>query len=359
MRRFTVSLIVLAAVGLLWGCGDDGDGNGTGNGDTGASRLVVNTTAGAPSVSDPNDNIWTGVDSVTLEVKSTGDFSAKAGESAAIPANVKVQAIEDGGDLYLRLRWGDPSLSAWYGHFSVTDASVPVEFSPQSLAPLETDFLEDQALVMFTQDGTNWDCWNWQVLSAGAAGVAKGINLDGSDSSVVPDAPGVPPVAPVTENPSEFGQPTYLPIDTSNFTGYKFYLTDRVGADDTAYINIDTVIFGNPPDTIIDTTYVTYRLTTGWQLGQRIPRFIIDTSVVNAPPAQRGSLWDIDCADAYNGSGYSLVMKRALTTGFADDIAMAALDSVQVKIVLYDNDFRYFESSTQNRGFTSTFWLIF
>ena len=358
MRRFGLFLVTLAAVGLVWGCGDDDD-NGTGNGPTEPSRLVVNTTVGAPSVSNPDATVWNSVDSITLAVGTSDEFTPKPTGTASVPADIKVQAIEDAGELYLRVRWGDPTLSAWYGHWYVTDATDIIDFAAESLEPLQTTYLEDQLLVMFSDGGESWDSWNWRVLTAGAAGLAEGVNVDWALSSAVSDAEGTPGVTPAVENDTTFTQPTYLPKDTSAFSGYIFHLADTVRSNDTLRIDYDTTFVGAPVETLVDTNYITYRMTTGWDMDQRIPRFMADTSTASENPTTRGSRWDIHCGDQHDGTGYTVVMQRSLTTGFEDDLAMGGLDSVQVKLAVYDNDIRLFGASNQNRGFTRTFWLIF
>lgn len=360
MKQIGVLVLVLAALGLVWGCGDDDDGP-TGNGPTEPTRLVVNSTAGAPSVSNPNSSVWNSVDSITLSVSATRTFAPKPSGEATLPANITIQAIANAGDLYLRLQWADPSLNAYYGHFYIVDTFPPIDFDVQSLEPFETADLEDQLLVMFADTGSIWDVWNWRVLRTGAAGLAKGINIDWSDSTATLDAAGTAGIEPaVLNSPDQFGLPMYLPEDTSEFSGYVFLYDDRVAITDTVRVQIDTVIFGGtPPDTLIDTNYVTYVYTTGWEMGQRIPRYMIDTSAASATAAERGSLWDIHAGQVHDGTGYTVVLTRPLTTGFDDDIAMGTVDSVQVKVAVYDNDYRYFQAPSQNLGFTNTFWLVF
>jgi hypothetical protein len=101
-------------------------------------------------------------------------------------------------------------------------------------------------------------------------------------------------------------------------------------------------------------------LSTGWTEGQTIPGKLIDTTVYDRLVSTRGARWAIRAADDYDSTGnqYTVMMCRALNTGFDDDLNMLVLDSVKMKVVVLNNQVDL-TMGTNNRGISKEFWLIF
>jgi hypothetical protein len=178
-----------------------------------------------------------------------------------------------------------------------------------------------------------YDVWNWRSLTTAAAFLAEGMTYD-TANGFDPDASGQLAYRP---NPGLGGGsvPTYIHQNGSAFTGYILYTTEDMEI---------------PPG------------FSDWILGQTIPGWRIDSSVVNLSSAIRGSRWDIRTVSEYDDGAdqYIVVLCRPLNTGFSveEDLNMALLDSVEVKIGITDNQMSI-ETEGSNLGFSDSFWLIF
>jgi len=348
MRKLLASILILS-IGLLWGCG--GDDNGTdGGGGTPPVRLQVNTSVAAPTMSSPDETVWNSVDSVMVGVSAANTPKVVPGAKiASVPSEVKVQAIALNDTLYVRLRWADPTFSA-YPHLDTVTTTSPLTFSRDVTAQ------EDQAFVMFESAVDTFDVWGWQVLRTGGLGLGMGYTY--ADLTLTPDAEGTASLeTAVPNNEQNFTTPIYMSGDTSEFNGYILYLPpsgNTVRLDDT--LRVDTIDVGGQQVFNV----IRYDQSTGWTIGQKLPGYVLDSSVVAAwrSDANRGSILDIRTTDNYSGGMYSLVMKRAMNTGYEDDLNMIPLDSVKVVIGLFDNQDSFTTGGTK-RGFSIPFWVIF
>lgn len=331
MKRIT-PLLILLAFGMILGCDDDDD-NGTDNRNNPPQRVTANTTAGTPTMDDPYEEIWAGVDSTTIAVG--GGYTPKlapGGQAAAIPAGVQVQAVKTGEFLFLRLTWADPTNDAWPDYWGVTATDPAVVFTQNAE---QAD--EDRIVVLFqdtvTTNAFDYDAWTWSPVRTGAANLGTGQFL--RNDSIFPDAQGtVADLDPAIWNRQfDFDAPLYMSVDGSDFTGSVLYAADTTP----------------------------FSATAGWAMEDRIPGWVVDTTVGGDTytDEERGSQWDIRAVGAYDStaSEYVVVLRTALNTGSADDIDLTALDSVGVIISIFDNqdDFR---QGSNRRGFTPKFWLI-
>ncbi len=348
MKRL-LPLIVLLSLGLLIGCGGDDEEPPTGGGTTIPSLQVVAATS-APSLTDPDDaGTWGGITPETLSVGAGSDYLPKGsvGKVSSIPTNILVQATTFGGNLYLRLQWVDPTLSAYPDYYAVTKVSPPVEFSHDQIAE------EDQIYVMFSDGAGGYDGWNWKVLSTGGAGMGAGYTMTDATTVPVLDSAGSASISTVVTNPATFNQPTYFPADTSEFTGYKLLFDANIlHRTDTVRLQIDPILN--------DTVPITPPLTGGWTVGQKIPGWLVQPGVADRPEAERGSRWDIKTVDKYDSltNMYTVVLCRKLNTTYADDVDLSVLDSVKVKIAVLDNQDDFIAGGTA-RGFSEFLWLVF
>jgi hypothetical protein len=184
-----------------------------------------------------------------------------------------------------------------------------------------------------------WDAWHWRVLTTAIKensggqleGFAEGKTL--RDGSLTTDGGNV--VIALRNLPlgGGFEQPTKMHKDSSAFTGFILLLDDSVDLRSTS---------------------------GGWSIGQFIPGWRIDSTVAGSTKdATRLSRWDTRAvADWSDGADqYTLVLCRALETGFEDDLVMA--DSAKVRVGITNNlDFAFDQGSTK-QGFTPEFWVIF
>ncbi len=349
MRKLLASILILS-IGLLWGCGGSDSGTGDDGGGTPPVRLLVNTSVAAPTMSSPDETVWNSVDSVMVAVSAANTPKVVPGAKiAAVPSEVKVQAIAKNDTLYVRLRWADPTFSA-YPHLNTVTTTSPLTFSRDVTAQ------EDQAFVMFESAVDTFDVWGWQVLRTGGLGLGMGYTY--ADGALTPDAAGTASLEiPVPNNEPGFTAPIYMSGDTSEFNGYILYLPPSGNTVlFTDPMRVDTTDVGG--QLVIDT--ISYGQSTGWTVGQKLPGYVLDSSVVAAwrTDANRGSILDIRTTDNYSGGIYSLVMKRAMNTGYADDMDLSAADSVRVVVGLFDDQDSFTTGGT-HRGFSIPFWVIF
>ena len=89
-----------------------------------------------------------------------------------------------------------------------------------------------------------------------------------------------------------------------------------------------------------------------------MPGWLIDSSFASRTDEVRGSRWDIRAVSVYDNDAaqYRVVLCRKLNTGFSDDIDLAAADSVEVKVGIFDNQEAFTPGS--NRGFSDDFWIL-
>ena len=68
---------------------------------------------------------------------------------------------------------------------------------------------------------------------------------------------------------------------------------------------------------------------------------------------------DIRAVSIYDdvAAQYRLVLARKLYTEFEDDIDLSGMDSVKVKVGIYDHQ-EEFGTGSGNRGFSNDFWII-
>ncbi len=367
-------LIPICAVSLLglWiGCGDDDEPNGP-DGPPELVRVYANTTVDAPTLDNADEAVWASVDSFRVNVDMGNVPKLGPPQAADYPPNIYVQAINKAGNLYLRLQWTDTSFDAYPDHFWVEQINT-IQVPPVIRFAQKSHYLtnEDQIFVMFDglPDG-GYDVWKWSVLTTGGCGLGKGysykeIIIDAIvDTILIADALGQPgdsatvenPPATVGDPPAELDWPTYGPKDTSDFDGYVLYFDSVVHwLNDTLDTIVDT--FPDPDDTLP----VFFYNTSGWKLGQKVPGWLINSGFASLDDNIRGSRWDIKAVSVHDDDvgQYRVVLCRKLYTTFSaeEDIDLSAMDSVKVKIGVYDNQDDFNEAGNK-RAFSDEFWII-
>ena len=356
----TIPLFLVFLLALWVGCSGDDD-NGPGPTPEVTARVVVNTTAGTPGMQSAIDPVWGNVPEVTVNVVKAGALPVTAALTE-VSATATMQAIVAADDLYIRLQWDDTSFNVWKEHYEVVDTSGFVSFN--QVPDLEQS--EDQLFVMFKDTvGMYWDTWNWRALTTGAGGFAEGFNY--VDSPLVVDAEGTKLVNIQWKNPSVFGDPTYVHLDTCEFNGFALYLNEKLHRiSDVLWVTTDTTVDTDlgPPvvyDTTIDTIYKqTWPLTRGWTIEQRVPGWMIDGEAQFLTEDELGSRWDTRAVMDFDSTDgvYTVVFKRKLATGYDDDLDMSTLDSVMTRVVILNNGSDIYRADTW-RGVSKDIWLVF
>jgi hypothetical protein len=99
--------------------------------------------------------------------------------------------------------------------------------------------------------------------------------------------------------------------------------------------------------------------STGWSVGYVVPGYLTDGSVAQVSPAERGSKYDIRSVASHStvADEYTVVLARALDTGFPDDADLSALSTVGVRLgITNESEFNMTQGSSK-QGFTAQFEL--
>jgi hypothetical protein len=356
-----IPILAVLLLGLWIGCGDDESTNGPE--EPTAVRVIANTTVSAPTLSSADEQVWAGVNSFRVKVSQANSPKLRPPEAAAIPPDIYVQAIKKADNLYLRLQWSDLTFDAYPNRFKVkavyTGGLLPyVEFENELVsAPPD----EDQIFVMF--DGLpkgGYDVWNWRVLTTDGAGLGKGysytdtlINDTLIEDTLIEDAVGIAGDSVAIKNLAVSQQPTYAHKDTCEFDGYILFVDSAVHRNEA----VDSIY----DDLTEDSLPVFFYNTTEWDSAQIVPGWLINSSFASLDDVERGSRWDIKAVSVHDNDAaqYRVVLCRKLNTGFSvdEDIDLSAMDSVKVKIGIYDNQ-EDFSAGSPHRGFSDDFWII-
>ncbi|MFH1372446.1 MAG: ethylbenzene dehydrogenase-related protein [bacterium] len=328
MKRLLSILLILPLV--LWtGCGDD---NGTnGDDDDKIIRLVANTSVGSPDITIVDDPVWDSVATTTIAVSTTVAPKVRPPLALGVANSISLKAIKKNDSLFIQAVWSDDSLHLVKDAFAVFfDEGGGLQFTHQKDA-----YFEDQLMLMFTLPGSTWyDVWNWRSLQTAQGFLAEGANyypaeIDDSLYWVIDD--GNSKVYWVNQPIGESTTPTYLHKDGSGFHGQVMNNLDRM----------------------------TYRYLSGWEDGQIIPGWSIDTSVAGIVATAPESRWDVTSAYAYDSDvdQFTVVLTRKLNTGSNDDLDLSTVGSVSMKVGVFNNQSALLLGGSQ-RGFTKEFLLV-
>jgi hypothetical protein len=327
IMRKSMAILMLAGLALALACGDD---NGNGPPPVTVQRIVVATPATAPGLDDVNDAVWSSITATAVDISSTIAPKVVA-KPTAVPDSVLVKALIHDENLYLRLVWTDPTHSVWREVYTVDMIDVYARFFYDCCDDNAVN-REDQLFVMFAGlPAGAYDTWNWRSLTTGPGFLAEGMTFEGD--SLRPDEISSV-IKPAIRNASIGGiQPTYMHPDGGAHTSHILYLSDATTLDANEAL---------------------------WDIGNTVPGWMVDTSIVTRSAAARESRWDITSVAAYDSLSeqHTVVLCRPLNTGYSDDLNLAVLDSVKAKIGTLDNQTAIGSGGTR-RGFSREFWLIF
>jgi len=321
-----IGLLLIGSVLLVAGCGGDDDGT---NPTPASTRVIVASPATAPSSTNVDDAVWNGISATSLTV-ALGNPKPAVPKPSAIPSNVSLKAAVHGDSLFLKMVWADATHDVWREVYTVGEQ--PPYFN-HDCCDDNALHREDQLFVMFAGlAGGAWDVWNWRSLTTATGYLAEGGTF--VNGILESDTVGNEGLKPVTRNTPPVGSQPYKMHETGNaFEGNILYWEDAV---DLNLIGVD------------------------WTTGQTIPGWLVDTTIYDRLSNIRMSRWAIHAATKWDttSSQYTVVLSRPLNTGYSDDLNMATLDSVKVKIGVLDNQISI-NLGSGNRGFTGEFWLIF
>ena len=321
-----ISLLLVLGVLTLAGCGDD---DGTNPPPPSTTRVVATHPASAPSLTNVDDAVWSGISATSISV-AAGSPKPVAAKPSAIPSTISVQAAVYGDSLFLRMVWSDATHNVWREKYTVGDS--PPYFNHDCCDENAVN-REDQLFIMFSglADGV-WDVWNWRSLTTAAGYLAEGMTY--SNDLLESDTVSNEGLKPASRNEPPIGSQPYKMHENGNaFEGNLLYWEDAVDLDLVGY---------------------------DWTTGQTIPGWIIDTTIFSRALSIRMSRWAIRAATDWDTTSnqYTVMLSRPLNTTYSDDLNMAALDSVKVKIGVLDNQISI-NLGSGSRGFTNEFWLVF
>ena len=102
--------------------------------------------------------------------------------------------------------------------------------------------------------------------------------------------------------------------------------------------------------------------STGWEVGDMVPGFYLDSTRNVWFAAHPESRWDITANYSYSNDTYTLVLKCDMagsnTIGSVDDINMTAMDKVKMRIGILNDHAAINIGGSSARGFTSDFNLV-
>jgi len=324
MKKYIIFSVFFLAL-VLAGCGDDNGTNGDDNGTEKIPRLVVDTMATAPTLSDANEAVWFTVDSVLVEI---GGDPANYGQNISLQKqNAVMRAIKKSDTIYIWVRWHDPSgADLWANYIRKPDSS-------SSLWEHVTTEGQDMFFILFdnqdngtegadcatmchpgegmkTTGGGMADAWRWMSTCTMPGKMADDIWWDGATPST----------------------------DTADATINKYVFRDNDDGNRPRYVHEDTMLYTGVFLYIEDTLKYNPLEPTRWPTGHRIPGFVTDSSIYGAPDRNDNSRNNVRAIAIFDSTGsstgwtWTVAFARALNTGYNDDVDLSTLDSVQVTV---------------------------
>jgi len=345
MRKISIPAFLIVAV-LLWGCGDDnGTDGGNGNGPVETPRLVVDTLATAPTMTDANEAVWFTVDSVLVKIGGSDDYGVN---NNLQEQDIVMRAIKHGDTLYVWVRWHDPtgadlwanrlrrlSGGIWEVGTLVGQDMFFIMFDGQDNGTEMADCASMcHSPIMKTTGGGKCDVWKWMSASTMPGFMSDDlfIDLNGTnEDNVINDY-----VWRANYDPGS--RPEYNHVDSNEYSGVFLYLDEAVTYDP---------------------------VNTGfWQVGDTIPGHVVDSTIYSSPDRNqysRNNVRSVAYFDSTSASNldwtWTVVFSRALNTAFVDDVSMAALDSIQVSVAATHNHTTDPLGIPEHSG-SAPFWLI-
>lgn len=323
IKYLTLLLIVIAVV--IAGCG--GDDEVVDPGPT-TSRVTAVTATTAPVT--VNHVQWQNATETPIVINSISFTSKISPQNATLVTTdtVGVKAMVFSNTLYVRLDWADATDDRWPRSYYVSQLQ---DLGGDTLVIMTYDTLsqfEDQVMLMVREATDMWDCWNWRRVTTDGGFLAEGMNIE-SGAFVVDDNDSAATVA-VDNHVPNFG-PDFMQPDSSLRTdAYLLYTSNAIS--------------WNPQ-------------SGGWALNQRLAGVLIDSSL-HSSSARRGSQWDINAVSTYAGGRHTVVLSRALNTGFADDMVLGSGQTYVARLGVTNNANFSLTVGSTNQGFSPIFNIV-
>ncbi|MDH4158582.1 MAG: hypothetical protein OEW00_15040 [candidate division Zixibacteria bacterium] len=323
------AILILIPCLVLWAaCGSD-NGTGTDGDDNQVVRVVANTAVAEPTLSSPDEAMWSSVAGTNVPINRSGTVNPAAPKGALVPGSVNVKAIVKSATLYMRFQWVD-DLDIWKDVWTLNNVDN-FNFTRN-----EDVFNEDQLFVMFAAPDAEppwFDTWNWRSLTTNYGNRAEGFIYQ---EGVLTRDPGAQNFALPNKKYLDTSRPRWIHVTKSAFTGAVMYQNE--------VLDTDTASFG-----------------ADWVLNQRVPGWIIDSTIIALINENEESRWDIKSVFSWDeGSGtMKLVLARALNTPYGEeDLDMSGLDSVGFRIGILDDQDEISELNSSQQGFSNAYWLV-
>lgn len=329
MKKFFPFFLIVVCFALIFGCSSDDGGGGTGPTPIPIPRLVVETHQD-PGLASVNGDVWDSIDAVTVPLGTDADYNA--GVSTISSLNASMKALQTASNLYIRVSWADSDKDTRFGEYRSRWFSNRNQWEAVDTTLFSN---EDRFYILFDQGGTNGadcmtmchsvangsgrkfygeagddaDVWHWKATRTGLAGFADDMLL--TTSTVAPDAQEASNDSLYFRNWNFMGHPQFMHSDSTDYAGDVL-----LEGDYTVFDNDLTWVTGLPNDSI----------------SKYVPGFYH-----NHLSGADGSRWDVNVVQEHDGSNWTVVFRRALNTGDADDINLTAVDSVSISIATGDN----------------------
>jgi len=351
MLRKLLPLALLFSLGvLLFGCSSDGGDNGTTPVEVDPPRLVA-AYHQDPGITSVNSVVWDTIDTIYFAVgtSSSSDYNANVGYRDNLYA--AMQALYTDEYLYIKVSWNDNGADTMFFPWKSYLYSDIVHWEAVDTLQVAN---EDRFYIMFDRGGAEGvdcsqmchsssdtstagrqfyastdingaDTWHWKACRTAFAKRAEDMHV--TDINISPD--------PQNSNPgdnlyfrnqvADQPRPIYMHHTDTAYHGAVLLETDAVDMVFTALDNdLEWVeIVANPPD--VDS------------ISKYIPGYYIRDSTGND-----GSRWDVETVSEYDGTNWTLVLRRLLDSDDNEDLDFdfSVTDSLLIAIALADNSGR-------------------
>jgi hypothetical protein len=361
IRRILPLVVILACVTALQiGCGSDDGDNGNGPGPVAPPRVLVEAHQDPTFANALDSPVWDSIEVEEIPIGTENEYNSNLLYVSNRTVDMKA-LIADDSLLYIRVQWDDADEDNRFGQLRASWINNRITWAVHY--PEDTSnaaFNEDRFYMVFDQGGPNGadcagfchgigsesatghrfygaagddaDVWHWKAHRTGLAKLADDMHMTTTQ---------------VDRDPQDMiGDDLYFlnydnPLwpDSANNPGYMLVQPIKMHEDGIAYTGA-----GLLESEITDPSGIFTPFNSGldWvrffpdqpPAGRSLPGFTIwDES------GHDGSRWDVGAISEHNGSTWTVVFRRALTTGDADDVgfSFSSLDSIEVSIGITDN----------------------
>lgn len=350
-RLLSLSMTAAAMLAALAGCGSDSGNGGTTPTPVPFTRLVAaeHQNPGLTSVDSP---VWDSIAAGNIIIGADSAYNAGLSGTDDNPAQLK--ALVSGDSLFIRATWADNRVDNRYGRLHAIKEGGLLKWEP----PDTTLNNEDRFYIIYDENGTG--CKRFCHSTANAIG--RKFYGSASDETDV-----------WHWKAHRTGLALFTDPDTLGFAE-DMHITDTMVAADPQTSENDDLYFSNFNVALSEprkmhTTGSDFTgpglVEGGWISYTTVDQHWIDSSVT--PPVGRyipgyymrnltganGSRWDVRALADHNGTSWTVVFCRKLTTLDLDDVDLASAtpDSILVSIAFGNN------SGTKHYGY-KPFYLV-